>query len=104
MQRLHEALGPEGLKVIAVSVDAPIGLFDGGGNPGGNIAEFVQEYGLTFPIWHDPEGKIRRTYWTTGVPESFIIDRNGMIVTKAQGAEEWDSPSNIDLFRRLLES
>ncbi|MEX2583996.1 MAG: TlpA disulfide reductase family protein [Gemmatimonadota bacterium] len=103
MQRLHEALGEDGVHVIAVSIDAPIGSVDRAGNPGGDIEAFAKQMDLTFPIWHDPAGGIQRLYRTTGVPESFVIDRNGTIVKKVIGPTEWDSEANADLFVRLLE-
>lgn len=103
MQRLHRELGPEGLKIVAVSVDAERGTVSPGGQPGGDVAEFVREMGLTFPIWHDPSGGIQRTYRTTGVPESFVIDRDGTIQKKVIGATEWDHAAHTDLLRRLLE-
>ena len=58
--------------------------------------------GLTFPILHDPEGRIERTYQTTGVPETFLIGRDGVIYKKVAGGTEWDAPLNQDLVRRLL--
>lgn len=103
MERLHQRLGPEGLRVVAVSIDAEAGTFDASGRPGGNVADFVQEMGLTFDTWRDPSGRIQQTYRTTGVPESFVIDRTGTIVKKVIGPTEWDSEANVDLFRRLLE-
>src|SRR5690606_35337030 len=36
MQRLYDRLGPHGLKVVAVSIDAPAGLLDRVGMPGGD--------------------------------------------------------------------
>ena len=102
MQRLYEELGPEGLKVVAVSVDALPGSVDPSGNRGGNIDEFVREHGLGFTIWHDPSGEIQRTYRATAVPESFVIDRSGYITRKVIGATEWDSEQSIESFRRLL--
>lgn len=103
MQRLHERLGPEGLEIVAVSIDAAPGGRDRAGRAGGNVRAFAERLGLTFRIWHDPSGDIQRAYRTTGVPESFVIDRNGTIVKKVIGATEWDSPANIELFRLLLE-
>lgn len=103
MQRLYERLGPEGLRMVAVSIDATPGKADAAGRTGGDVAAFAKEYGLTFDIWHDPSGKIQRTYRTTGVPESFVIDRRGTIVKKVIGATEWDSQATVALFRRLLE-
>ena len=102
MQRLHDELAPEGLKVVAVSVDAANGLIDASGHPGGNIGDFAREFGLTFTIWHDPSAEIQRTYRATAVPESFVIDRSGYITRKVIGGTEWDSPESVDSFRRLL--
>lgn len=103
MQRLHERLGPEGLRVVAVSVDALTGSADAAGRPGGDVGAFARSMGLDFDIWHDPEGRIQRTYRTTGIPESFVIDRSGTIVKKVIGPTEWDSEANVELIRRLLE-
>jgi cytochrome c biogenesis protein CcmG, thiol:disulfide interchange protein DsbE len=102
MQRLHQALAAEGVRVIAVSIDALEGQTDSGGRPGGDVRAFADEMGLTFEIWRDPAGDIQRVYRTTGVPESFVIDRRGTIIKKVIGATEWDSEANLDLFRRLL--
>jgi cytochrome c biogenesis protein CcmG, thiol:disulfide interchange protein DsbE len=104
MQRLHEEFGPRGLQIVAVSIDAEPGRMDLGGQPGGDVLAFAEEMRLTFPLWRDPAGDIRRTYRTTGIPESFVIDRNGMIIKKVIGPTEWDSDANRDLFARLLES
>lgn len=103
MQRLEDKLGAEGLHIVAVSIDAPIGRVAPGGQPGGDVAAFGEEMGLSFPIWLDPAGAIQRIYSTTGVPESFVIDRHGTIVKKVIGPTDWDSDANIELFTRLLE-
>jgi cytochrome c biogenesis protein CcmG/thiol:disulfide interchange protein DsbE len=103
MERLHRELGPQGLRIVAVSVDAAPGAVLNG-QTGGDVAEFARQLGLTFTIWHDPSGQIQRTYRTTGVPESFVIDRNGVIQKKVIGATEWDSGSHPELIRRLLRS
>lgn len=102
LERLHKELGPRGLKIVAVSVDAAPGAVAPGGQEGGDVAEFARQLGLTFTIWHDPSGQIQRTYRTTGVPESFIIDRDGVIQKKVIGATEWDTGSHPELIRRLL--
>ncbi len=101
MERLYEQLHDEGFEVVAVSVDARMGQTDVAGRPGGNIGAFAREYGLTFPILHDPQGQIQRTYQTTGVPESFVIGRDGIIYRKQVGAVEWDHPENVAFIRRL---
>ncbi|UCD24803.1 MAG: TlpA family protein disulfide reductase [Gemmatimonadota bacterium] len=95
MQRLHELLGPRGLKIVAVSVDAL--------EPG-QVLEWAQQRGLTFDILHDRTGRVERTYQTTGLPESFIVDRNGVIIRKEISSREWDDQTYLDIFTRLLDS
>ena len=104
MQRLYENLGPEGLKIVAVSIDAPLGFLDRVGMQGGDVAAFAEEYDLTFDIWHDPTGKVQQTYRGTAVPESFLINREGVIIKKQLSAIEWDSDAIVDLVTTLLES
>ena len=98
MERLHRELAPQGLRIVAVSVDGAPGAL----SAGGNVAEFARELGLTFTIWHDPSGSVQRVYRTTGVPESFVIDRDGVIQKKVIGGTEWDEGSHPELLRRLL--
>jgi peroxiredoxin len=93
IERLHQELGPQGLKVLAVSIDQ--------GDPEA-VRAWVAQRHLTFRILWDPAGDIQRIYQTTGVPESFVIDRHGIIVKKLIGAAEWDHPTQKALFRRLL--
>lgn len=93
MQRLHELLGPSGLKIVAVSVDD---------EDSESVARWVEQRELTFDILHDQSGVIATDYQATGWPESFIIDRNGVIVRKIWGPEEWDDSVESAVFRRLL--
>jgi len=94
IQALHQALGPKGLKIVAVSVD----------DPGSEqaIRDFAKEYGLTFEILHDASGRIRSIYQTTGVPETFVIGRDGIIRRKVIAAENWNSPDNRRQLAQLL--
>lgn len=103
MQRLHADLGPQGLRIIAVSVDADFGLMDRLGSWGGDVPAFAREMGLTFPIWRDPSGGIQQAYWVRALPETFAINREGKIVKKWQGAVDWDSDAPRHLLERLLE-
>ncbi|MGH7673231.1 MAG: TlpA disulfide reductase family protein [Gemmatimonadales bacterium] len=95
MQRLHGKLAGTDFRILAVSIDQ---------EGADKIMAFVQELGLTFDILHDPAGAIQGIYQTTGVPESFVIDRDGVIVKKVIGAAEWDGPVNEALIRRLLDA
>lgn len=52
---------------------------------------FIQQFAQTFPNGMDRTGRISIDYGIFGVPETFIIDQNGVIVDKFIGAvpEEW---------------
>lgn len=94
IQALHAALAPKGLRVVAVSVD------DAGSEQ--KIRDFVKEYGLTFEVLHDQAGVIQGIYRTTGVPETFVIDRKGVIRKKWIGEDDWASAGNRRLLEQLL--
>jgi peroxiredoxin len=66
------------------------------------VQAFVRELGLTFEILHDQSGNIQRVYQTTGVPESFLLDKHGVIVKKVIGEHPWSSPSNQRIVVELL--
>ena len=102
MQRLYESLEGEDFEILAVSVDAPFGQVDIGGRPGGDLQAFADELGLTFPILRNESGDIQQLYQTTGVPESFVIGKDGIIYKKVAGPTEWDAAENEELVRRLL--
>ena len=104
MQRLYEALEGEDFEILAVSIDAPFGSDDAAGRPGGDLAAFASELGLTFPILHNPSGDIQQLYQTTGVPESFLIGKDGLIYKKVAGPTEWDVKVTQELVQRLLDS
>ena len=94
LEALHRALGGRGLRIVAVSVD------DAGSENA--IREFSRRYGLTFEILHDAPGAIQRAYQTTGVPETFVIGRDGVIRRKVIAAADWNSADNRALLSQLL--
>jgi len=44
-----------------------------------NIAPFIDEYGLTFPILLDETSEVGTAYQLRSLPSSFFIDREGII-------------------------
>ena len=94
IEKLYRSYGRRGLKVVAVSIDAA------GTEPG--IRAFAKDLGLTFEILHDSAGAIQQIYQMTGVPESFLIGRDGVIRKKIAGAMDWNTESDGRLVERLL--
>jgi peroxiredoxin len=85
MQRLWDAYRDRGLRVIAVSIDDT--------DADDLIREFVSEHGLTFEILHDPAATIMDAFQASGVPQSFLIDRRG-IIRLTSFATDWFSAEN----------
>jgi thiol-disulfide isomerase/thioredoxin len=94
IERLHQKLGGRGFQIVSVSIDA-----DGDSV----VSAYARDLGLTFQILHNQSGDIQQIYQTTGVPESFVIDRDGIIVKKVIGAAAWDGPVNQTLIERLTD-
>ena len=83
MEKLYRELKDEGLEILAVSIDA---------SGGEAVIPFMKKYGLSFPALLDTTGSIKNLYQTTGVPETFIIDKDGIIAEKIIGPREWAIP------------
>lgn len=47
---------------------------------------FIQEFDITYPNGPDTGGRIASNYGITGVPETFFINRDGIIVSRWIGA------------------
>lgn len=93
LEALHTRYAKDGLKIVAVSVDAP--------GSDAQIRAFRERLGLTFEILHDA-ADIRATFQTAGVPESFVIGRDGKLRRRVFSAENWASESNRRLIEQLL--
>ncbi len=94
MQRAYARLKPRGFKIAAISVDE--------GDPD-DVRKFARELGLTFDLMQDRSTLIQQRFQMTGVPESFLLDKNGIILKREIGAREWDAPVNLALINRLLD-
>src|SRR5687768_4553935 len=93
MELLHRSYADSGLRIVAVSIDDP-GAEE-------TVRAFVARYGLTFDVLHDPDKRITRTYRTTGVPETFVIGRDGVIRRKTF-VQDWNTPANRALISQLV--
>jgi thiol-disulfide isomerase/thioredoxin len=93
LQAMHDKYSAQRFKVIGVSLD------EGGPDV---VKEFVQTEKITFPIAHDPEGKLATLLQTTVVPTSLLIDRSGHIVWKQAGAIAANDPELAAALRKAL--
>ena len=94
MEKLHQELKDKDFEILAVSIDV-LGAKA--------VIPFMKKHKLSFSVLTDTEGTIKSLYQTTGVPESFIIDKQGIIVEKVIGPRDWAAPSIIRSFRNLIQ-
>lgn len=54
------------------------------------VREFRQKEGGTWPMLTDPKGRIALNYGVAGVPESYLIDPSGVVVSKVVGGVRYE--------------
>ncbi|WP_339132556.1 MAG: redoxin domain-containing protein [Candidatus Electrothrix sp. GW3-4] len=93
MQNLYNTLPQDQFKMLAV-------LY---GDEARNAKDFAQQLDITLPILIDEGNQVGMNYGITGVPETFILDKEGIIREKVQGPAEWDSAEAIHMIRQYIE-
>lgn len=83
-EALYRDLAAEGLRVVAVSIDDP--------GARAEIDSFLGEHRITFDVLHDGEQRVTRTFRTIGVPETFLIGRDGRLIRRWIGKIDGYSP------------
>jgi thiol-disulfide isomerase/thioredoxin len=94
LERLQTRVRPRGGIVLAVSVDKNCGKYE----------DFLKKYPVRFPTTCEPTiaEKVSLDYGTEMIPETYIIDREGRIVRKVIGPQQWDSAEMNAYFDALL--
>ena len=88
MQRRMKA---KGVTVVAVSIDVDENAY----------RQFLKEHGVDLLTVRDPAQKTPALYGTHGWPETFIIDRKGVMRRKFIGAVDWTEPEITDFLSKL---
>ncbi len=92
MQRLYEEMQGKSFQMLTIVYrDAPE-----------KAMAYMRENGYTMPVLFDAGNEVGKTYGVRGVPETYIIDREGIVREKIIGRRQWDSPEAIDLIEKWL--
>jgi cytochrome c biogenesis protein CcmG, thiol:disulfide interchange protein DsbE len=62
---------------------------------------FLTRYHVDLFTVRDPDQKVANLYGTKQIPETYIIDRQGMLRRKFVGAQDWTSPEITGYLRKL---
>jgi len=60
------------------------------------------KHNLTCEALIDPAGAVQPAYGVYGIPQSFIIDKQGNIIKKIIGPIDWATPEIFRFFRDLI--
>ncbi len=67
-----------------------------------NLTPYFKKNSVSFPTLISPKNEAAKVYGITGVPETFIIDKEGIVREKIVGPKAWDSPEAMALIEKWL--
>jgi|CXWL01.1.fsa_nt_gi thiol-disulfide isomerase/thioredoxin len=69
LQAFYEKYKENDFVLIAIDQEEPLEV----------VTPFVEEFGLTFPVWLDLDYLAEREFKTSNLPSSYVIDRTGTV-------------------------
>jgi cytochrome c biogenesis protein CcmG, thiol:disulfide interchange protein DsbE len=88
MQRRMKA---KGITVLAVSMDVDESAYK----------QFIKEHNVNLLTVRDPDHKSSELYGTFKYPETYVIDRGGVMRRKFIGAVDWTQPDITEFLGKL---
>ena len=79
---MQQRLKAKGITVVGISADEDEQAYH----------RFIREYGINFATVRDPSARVQHLYGTIKIPETYIIDRNGVLRRKFVSEVDWNSP------------
>jgi len=92
-EKLYRRYRSEGVIILAVTLDK---------NAGQEVKSFVHEYGISFPVLLDEKGEAEQLYPSMTIPFTYVIDREGRVVARVDGAKNWESDETYEAIEYLL--
>jgi cytochrome c biogenesis protein CcmG/thiol:disulfide interchange protein DsbE len=91
LEVMQERMRSHGVVVLGVSIDVDENAYH----------HFIKDRGVNFLTVRDPQEKVAQLYGTSGWPETYIIDRQGVLRRKFIGPVEWSSPEVMQFLSKL---
>jgi peroxiredoxin len=92
-ESLYRRYRSQGLTLLAVSLDK---------GDSTKVQEFSDKYKLSFPILLDTEGVAEKLYPSFSIPFTYVIDKQGRVVARVDGAKNWESSETFEAVEHLL--
>jgi peroxiredoxin len=92
MQKLYTTLPADKFKMLAILNKDKT-----------TLADFVaNQKGITIPILDDSQNIAGSSYFLTGLPETFIVNKEGTLVEKFIGSAKWDEPKYFQIIMKYI--
>ena len=82
LEQFAEKMRDRGVIVLSVSVDEDQKA----------LQDFIQRNHLSYPVGRDPDRSLAARYGTFQFPETYILDRRGLVAERVANATDWDDP------------
>jgi peroxiredoxin len=82
MEALNKTLADKPFQMLSIIFNDDLDLAE----------SFARRLGATFPVLSNPDQNLTQAYKITGVPETFLIDADGILRHKFIGPYDWSSP------------
>ncbi len=92
---LNQSLAGKDFEMLAVSVD------EGGAEA---VTSFMHRNNLNVPVLLDTAHEISSHYGTYKFPETYILDREGIVRYKIIGPRDWRDPGALELLQNMIAS
>lgn len=91
---MSERMKAKGVTVVGISIDLN----------GDAYHRFLRDHGVTFLTVRDPDQRSSRLYGTSGWPETYIIDRTGVVRRKFIGPVDWNSVDVTEFLTKISQN
>ena len=88
---MQDRMRARGVVVLGVSIDVD----------GDAYHRYLKQRSVNFLTVRDPEQKVASLYGTAGWPETYIIDRQGIMRRKIVGPINWEAPEMTQFLSKL---
>jgi peroxiredoxin len=92
MEQLHQRFQQQGLAVLAVNLQ----------ETREQVKSFFDQHRFSFPALLDHNGSVSRAYTVMGLPTTYVIGRDGVLLARGVGGRDWTRAEGQALIQGLL--
>jgi peroxiredoxin len=93
MEHLYQAYRDQDLVVLAIALK----------ESAEQVRAFFEKHRLSFPSLLDSQGAVFRAYSVTGMPTTYLIGRDGTLLSRGVGGRDWTRAEAHALIRHLVQ-